>query len=141
MLFHLLNDRYGEQQAIQKANTESSPPTISRHGCIRNYPTLLYPPTQSSFLYAFADLGLAQAVIQRPSLTHRELSGLFWMNVAVSLGLAALMVLAAPLVAAARGDCTWSSWARRTTDGGHGRAQPCSARCCRTATRTRPTNR
>jgi len=48
----------------------------------------------------FAELGLAQAVIQRPSLTHRELSGLFWINAAVSLGLAALMLIAAPLVAA-----------------------------------------
>jgi len=48
----------------------------------------------------FAELGLAQAVIQRPSLTHRELSGLFWINVAVSLGLAGLMVIASPLIAA-----------------------------------------
>lgn len=48
----------------------------------------------------FAELGLAQAVIQRPTLTHRELSGLFWINVAVSLGLAVLMLVASPLVAA-----------------------------------------
>jgi len=52
----------------------------------------------------FAELGLTQAVIQRPSLTHRELSGLFWINGAVSLGLAVLLVLASPLVAAFYGE-------------------------------------
>ncbi len=52
----------------------------------------------------FAELGLAQAVIQRPSLTHRELSGLFWINAAVSLGLAALLAAASPLVAAFYGE-------------------------------------
>ena len=52
----------------------------------------------------FAELGLTQAVIQRPSLTHRELSGLFWINGAVSLGLAALLAAASPLVAAFYGE-------------------------------------
>jgi PST family polysaccharide transporter len=52
----------------------------------------------------FAELGLAQAVIQRPSLTHRELSGLFWINGAVSLGLAVLLIVASPLVAAFYGE-------------------------------------
>ena len=52
----------------------------------------------------FAELGLTQAVIQRPSPTHRELSGLFWINGTVCLGLAALLVSASPLVAAFYGE-------------------------------------
>ena len=52
----------------------------------------------------FAELGLAQAVIQRPSLTHRELSGLFWINAAVSLALGGLLAAASPLVAAFYGE-------------------------------------
>jgi PST family polysaccharide transporter len=52
-----------------------------------------------SLVQVFNDLGLTQATIQRPEITHRELSTLFWINFGVSACLAALMVLASPLVA------------------------------------------
>src|SRR5271170_2990283 len=36
---------------------------------------------------AFADLGLAEATIQRKEITHDQVSALFWINFAVGAGL------------------------------------------------------
>jgi PST family polysaccharide transporter len=52
-----------------------------------------------SLVQVFNDLGLTQATIQRPEITHRELSTLFWINFGVSAALAAAMVALSPLVA------------------------------------------
>ena len=52
-----------------------------------------------SLVQIFNELGLTQATIQRPEISHRELSTVFWINLAVSACLALLMVLGAPLVA------------------------------------------
>jgi PST family polysaccharide transporter len=50
------------------------------------------------------ELGLAQAVIQRPTLTHEDASQLFWFSVMINLSLALLMALTAPLIAHAYGE-------------------------------------
>ena len=50
------------------------------------------------------DLGLLEATIQRPLISHRELSVLFWISVAVSALLAALFAVASPLVGWLYGD-------------------------------------
>jgi PST family polysaccharide transporter len=52
-----------------------------------------------SLVQVFNDLGLTQATVQRPSITQGELSALFWINLGVSLVLAGVLALAAPLVA------------------------------------------
>ena len=52
-----------------------------------------------SLVQVFNDLGLSQATIQRDSISHDELSALFWINLGVSLALASAVALAAPLVA------------------------------------------
>ncbi len=52
-----------------------------------------------ALVQVFNDLGLAQATVQRPSISQNELSALFWINLGVSLVLATGLVLAAPLVA------------------------------------------
>ena len=49
-----------------------------------------------SFLAIFNDLGLSQATIQRPVLSHRESSMMFWINLALGTGIAAIVVLIAP---------------------------------------------
>lgn len=51
-----------------------------------------------SFVQIFNELGLTQATVQRAKITHEELSTLFWVNVGISLALAAAVCLAAPLV-------------------------------------------
>lgn len=45
------------------------------------------------------ELGLSAATIQRPSITQEQVSTLFWINTAFGLGLALLLVLAAPAIA------------------------------------------
>lgn len=51
------------------------------------------------FVGLFQDLGLMQATVQKKRITHDEVNVLFWINLAVSVLLAVLLVLAAPLVA------------------------------------------
>lgn len=53
-----------------------------------------------AFLYVFADLGLAQAVVQRPRLLPVEVSSVHWVVCLTTLALATIAGLAAPLAAA-----------------------------------------
>lgn len=50
------------------------------------------------FVSTLNDLGFAQAVVQRRDITAEQISRLFWINVAVSVALAAVVMLSAPLV-------------------------------------------
>ncbi len=47
----------------------------------------------------FADLGLAEATIQRKDITHDQVSTLFWINLAVGVGLTFATAALAPLLA------------------------------------------
>ncbi len=53
----------------------------------------------SGFLAIFMDVGLSQATIQRPQINHRQISTLFWINVALGAVIAAIFASSAPLVA------------------------------------------
>jgi O-antigen/teichoic acid export membrane protein len=53
----------------------------------------------TGFGQAFADLGLSEATIQRPEISHKQVSTLFWINVAVGLTLASITASLAPLLA------------------------------------------
>lgn len=53
----------------------------------------------TGFVMLFRDAGLTSAVIQRDELNHRQVSTLFWINVALGCGLAGVLALLAPLVA------------------------------------------
>jgi PST family polysaccharide transporter len=46
------------------------------------------------------DNGMNAAILQRPSINEAELTGLFWVSVSWGAGLAALLILSAPLIAA-----------------------------------------
>ncbi len=50
------------------------------------------------FLTIFKDLGLSAATIQRPEITHAQVSTLFWVNAGFGLLLAVLTLAIAPLV-------------------------------------------
>jgi PST family polysaccharide transporter len=54
----------------------------------------------TGFLTIFTDVGLTQATIQRQEINHRQISTLFWINVALGLVLAGIFALSAPFVAA-----------------------------------------
>ena len=49
------------------------------------------------FLKTFNDLGLGQAIVQRPDLTRPQLSALFWINLCIGAALTAITALIAPL--------------------------------------------
>jgi O-antigen/teichoic acid export membrane protein len=48
---------------------------------------------------AFADLGLSEATIQHPEINHDQVSNLFWVNVAIGLGLTIITASLAPVLA------------------------------------------
>jgi polysaccharide transporter, PST family len=50
-------------------------------------------------LELFKDLGLSTATVQRPTITHRQVSTLFWLNVALGGTIAAAFAAAAPVLA------------------------------------------
>ncbi len=52
-----------------------------------------------TFLETFKDLGLSAATVQRPSITHEEVSTLFWVNAGLGVVAALLMVPLAPFLA------------------------------------------
>lgn len=56
------------------------------------------------FVAIFSELGLTQATVQRAHVSQAELSGLFWISTAVSVVLAGVLCLAAPLAAAFYGE-------------------------------------
>jgi PST family polysaccharide transporter len=51
------------------------------------------------FVSIYKDLGLSSATIQKTEITSDQISTLFWVNVALSLGISIITVLIAPLVA------------------------------------------
>jgi polysaccharide transporter, PST family len=51
-------------------------------------------------LEVLRELGLSSATIQKPDLTHAEVSALFWMNTSAGMMIALALFLAAPLLAA-----------------------------------------
>jgi O-antigen/teichoic acid export membrane protein len=51
------------------------------------------------FAEGFKDLGLSDATVQNRTITHSQVSGLFWVNLCVCLGIAALLASVSPLIA------------------------------------------
>ena len=52
-----------------------------------------------SFILVFNDVGLSQAIVQRPILVQDQVSALFWANFGISLALACVVALIAPAAA------------------------------------------
>ncbi|WP_206692795.1 MULTISPECIES: lipopolysaccharide biosynthesis protein [unclassified Paracoccus (in: a-proteobacteria)] len=52
-----------------------------------------------AFVGLFLDMGLTQATVQKKAITSAEINSLFWINMAVSALLGAIMILIAPFVA------------------------------------------
>ena len=58
----------------------------------------------TNFVFVFKDLGLSQAAVQKKNLSEEEASALFWINLAVALGLAGITCAIAPFAAGFYGD-------------------------------------
>lgn len=52
----------------------------------------------TAFANLLKDLGLAQATIQRPDITHEQVSVMFWVNIALSTAIMLVVGLCAPLL-------------------------------------------
>ncbi|WP_394138416.1 MOP flippase family protein [Cytobacillus oceanisediminis] len=50
------------------------------------------------FSQAFADMGISNAIIHRQSITKRELSSLYWLNIIAGIGVFTVLILINPLV-------------------------------------------
>jgi PST family polysaccharide transporter len=55
--------------------------------------------TITGFLSVFKDAGLSMATVQRENISHAQVSNLFWLNAAISVVLALIVLAAAPLIA------------------------------------------
>lgn len=53
----------------------------------------------TAFVALFRDLGLSNATVQRSEVTHVQVSFLFWVNVALSVAVALVVLALAPLIA------------------------------------------
>lgn len=58
----------------------------------------------TSFIGLYKDFGLSMATVQREKITHEEVSMLFWVNIFLSIGLALVVAISAPLIAIFYGD-------------------------------------
>ncbi len=54
--------------------------------------------TITNLISMFNDMGLARATVQQEKITQEQVSTLFWINIAVSVGLTALTIAIAPLI-------------------------------------------
>lgn len=52
----------------------------------------------TNFAAMFVDLGLSRAVVQKPHITHEQVSTLFWINLGIATILALVVAAATPLV-------------------------------------------
>jgi PST family polysaccharide transporter len=50
------------------------------------------------FVSTLNDLGFGQAIVRAPEITPRQISALFWRNMLLSLGLAGILAMLAPLI-------------------------------------------
>jgi O-antigen/teichoic acid export membrane protein len=55
--------------------------------------------TITGLAQAFADLGLSEATIQKKDISHEQVSALFWINVAIGIGLMLVTMTFAPVLA------------------------------------------
>lgn len=58
----------------------------------------------AAFVMMVQDIGLSQAVVASPNLTRGQTSAMFWINAVLSLALAVLFAVSAPLIAAFFGE-------------------------------------
>jgi PST family polysaccharide transporter len=57
----------------------------------------------ANFAFIFQDFGLSMATIQKKTITHEQVSSLFWLNIACGAFIMALLCIAAPLISSLYG--------------------------------------
>jgi O-antigen/teichoic acid export membrane protein len=65
----------------------------------RDFGLLAMVMSVTALIGMFKDLGLSNATVQHPQITHGQVSGLFWINCALSAGVALVVATSAPFIA------------------------------------------
>src|SRR5580698_8429651 len=86
-------------QVVQFATLTTSTIVLAHLLTPRDFGLYAMVTAITGFGQAFADLGLSEATIQRPDIDHQQVSNLFWVNVAIGLGLMIVANALAPLIA------------------------------------------
>src|SRR5437870_2943847 len=73
-------------QAIKLVLQLLSAAVLGRLLLPRDFGLLAMVMSVTGFIGMFKDLGLSNATIQRPEITHGQVSALFWINCVLSLG-------------------------------------------------------
>ncbi|MDX5420688.1 MAG: lipopolysaccharide biosynthesis protein [Hymenobacteraceae bacterium] len=85
-------------QAISFIMTLSSTAIMARLLSPEDYGLVAMVTAVTGFVTIFKDLGLSAAIIQRDNVEHYQVSAVFWINVAISLGIASLIAVLAPVL-------------------------------------------
>jgi PST family polysaccharide transporter len=85
-------------QAIQVLATLTATIVLARLLAPEDFGLIAMASVITALISVVGDFGLSSAVIQRAKITHRQASTLFWINAAVGLAIALLMVAISPLV-------------------------------------------
>jgi len=85
-------------QAIKFVLQSGSTVVLARLLTPQDYGLIAMVTAISGFVALFKDMGLSMATIQKAEINHSQVSTLFWINVAVSLMLALILAVAAPII-------------------------------------------
>ncbi len=86
-------------QAVKFVLTVGSTMVLARLLSPRDFGLVAMVGTVTAFLRVFKDAGLSAATVQRESITHAQVSNLFWINLGISAFMAALVACLSPLIA------------------------------------------
>lgn len=86
-------------QSIQFALNLLSVAVLARLLTPRDFGLVAMVLTFAGFLRIFKDMGLSTATVQRDTITHAQVSNLFWINVGVGGLMSAIMAAGAPVFA------------------------------------------
>lgn len=89
----------GGAQGVRLACQFASVIVLSRLLAPEDFGIVAMAAPVMGFVGLFQDLGLTQATVQKKHITHAEVNALFWINMGISVLLAGILVLAAPLAA------------------------------------------
>ena len=88
----------GAAQAVKFATQMASVIVLSRILLPADFGTMAMISPLVAFIGVFQGLGLSSAIANAPTITHSQLSTLFWINATMSAALAALVAACAPLM-------------------------------------------
>lgn len=85
-------------QAVSFILSIGSNLVLARMLAPENFGLIAMVTAVSGFVTLFADMGLSTSIIQKDQINQKQVSVIFWINAAISLGLAIILFFLAPLL-------------------------------------------